>query len=222
MNHTDGQTRFLDISPYVEVPSDLQAPLSGDLRADVAIIGGGYTGLSTALALKKAGIDAVILEREFCGFGASGRNAGHLTPTICKDMPTTIMLFGTERAGKLASFADHCVETAEQLMVEYGIDCDYHASGNIMSVVHPAQEKRLRKATEAARAVGAKVRFVEPAEMRERQLPKAFLCGASKRSAARCTPASSSWACARRHWRREFASTSKQRSRGLAVTRIPA
>jgi gamma-glutamylputrescine oxidase len=120
----------------------------------------------------------VILEREFCGFGASGHNAGHLTPTICKDMPTAIMLFGKERAGKLARFADHCVETAEQLMVEYGIDCDYHANGNIMSVVHPAQEKRLRKATEAARAVGAKMRFVEPAEMRERQLPKAFLCGA--------------------------------------------
>jgi glycine/D-amino acid oxidase-like deaminating enzyme len=175
---TDSETPFLSVGPYVDVPADLQAPLECDIRADVAIVGGGLTGLSTALALKKAGIDAVILEREFCGYGASGRNAGHLTPTICKDMPTAIMLFGRERAGKLASFADHCVETAEQLIANLGIDCDYHASGNIMSVVHPAQEARLRKATAAARAIGARVRFIEPGEMRERGIPKAFLCGA--------------------------------------------
>ena len=175
---TDDETPFLPVSPYVEVPADLQAPLDGDIRSDVAIVGGGFTGLSTALALKKAGVDAVVLEREFCGYGASGRNAGHLTPTICKDMPTAIMLFGKERAGKLVSFADHCVETAENLIADLGIDCDYHASGNIMSVVHPAQEARLRKATEAARGIGARVRFVEPGEMRERGIPKAFLCGA--------------------------------------------
>ena len=175
---TDDRTPFLPLSPYVDVPADLQAPLAGDIRADVAIVGGGYTGLSTALALKQAGMDAVILEREFCGYGASGRNAGHLTPTICKDMPTAILLFGKERAGKLASFADHCVENAEHLIAELDIDCDYHASGNIMSVVHPAQEPRLRKATAAAREVGARVRFIEPDEMRERGLPPAFLCGA--------------------------------------------
>lgn len=175
---TDAGTRFLPLSPYLDPPLDLQAPLDGDIRADVAIVGGGFTGLSTALALKQMGTDAVILEREFCGYGASGRNAGHLTPTICKDMPTAIMLFGAERAGRLASFADHCVETAEQLMVEYGIDCDYHPGGNIMSVVHPAQEPRLRRATAAAQEIGARVRFVEAAEMRERGIPKAFLCGA--------------------------------------------
>ena len=166
MNRPDDQTPFLDISPYVRVPEDLQPGLEGNIRADVAVVGGGFTGLSTAL------------ERNFCGYGASGRNAGHLTPTICKDMPTAIMLFGRERAGKLASFADHCVENAEQMIARYGIDCDYLPSGNIMSVVHPAQEKRLRRATESALAVGARVRFVEPGEMRERGIPKAFLCGA--------------------------------------------
>ena len=174
----DNDTPFLPLGPYVDVPGDLQAPLDGDIRADVAIAGGGFTGLSTALALKQVGIDAVILEREFCGYGASGRNAGHLTPTICKDMPTAIMLFGKERAGRLASFADHCVETAEQLIAGHGIDCDYHPGGNIMSVVHPAQEPRLRRATAAAREIGARVRFIEPGEMRERGIPKAFLCGA--------------------------------------------
>jgi hypothetical protein len=67
------------------------------------------------------------------------------------------MLFGNETAGRLASFADHCVESAEQMIAEYGIDCDYRQSGNIMSVVHPSQEARLRKATAST---GASIRIL--------------------------------------------------------------
>jgi glycine/D-amino acid oxidase-like deaminating enzyme len=174
----DRSTPFLAISPYVEPPADLQRPLDADLRAEVAIVGGGYTGLSAALALQEAGVETVVLERDFCGYGASGRNAGHLTPTICKDLPTAYLLFGKETASQLVCFADHCVEHAEVLMQQLGIDCDYHAGGNIMTVVHPSQEARLRKATASARELGAKLRFIEPGEMRERGLPPAFLSGA--------------------------------------------
>lgn len=178
MTTDDTATRFLDISPYVSPPTELMPPLAMDIHADVAIVGGGYTGLSTALALHERGISAVVLERDFCGYGASGRNAGHLTPTICKDLPTAIMMFGRETAAQLARYADFCVESAEHLMTTYAIDCDYNRSGNIMAVIHPAQEKRLRAATEAAVALGAKMHFVEPREMRERGVPRAFLCGA--------------------------------------------
>ena len=52
--------------------------LREDVRADVAIIGGGYTGLSAALHLAEAGIDAVLVEAERVGWGASGRNGGQL------------------------------------------------------------------------------------------------------------------------------------------------
>ena len=178
MKPADDSTRFLEISPYLDRPTDIQASLDGDVQADVAIIGGGYTGLSTALALHEAGVSAVVLERHFCGFGASGRNAGHLTPTICKDLPTAKMLFGRDAAAALVRFADHCVERTEQLIREYGIACDYEPTGNIMAVVHRSQERRLRLATEAASALGARTRFVEAGEMRERGLPTAFLCGA--------------------------------------------
>lgn len=178
MRIDDTATRFLDISPYVSRPADAAPSLSTDIDADVAIVGGGYTGLSTALALHERGISAVVLERDFCGYGASGRNAGHLTPTICKDLPTAVMMFGRESAAQLARYADFCVESAEHLMKAYGIDCDYNQSGNIMAVIHPAQEKRLRAATEAAVALGAKMHFVEPDEMRARGIPRAFLCGA--------------------------------------------
>ena len=169
---------FLPISGYLELPPDREPPLVGDARADVAIVGGGLTGLSTALALKRAGVDAVVLEREFCGFGASGRNAGHLTPTIGKDLPTLRLLYGEERTAALVRFAEHCVHRAEELVAEHDIDCDYAPTGNVMAVVHPKQEKRLRRAAEVASKVGANVRFLEPEEMRARGLPPAFLCGA--------------------------------------------
>jgi glycine/D-amino acid oxidase-like deaminating enzyme len=174
----DPSAPFLPISSYLESPPDREPPLAGDARADVAIVGGGLTGLSTALALKRAGVDAVVLEREFCGFGASGRNAGHVSTTIGKDMPTLLMMYGEERTGALVRFAHHCVHRTEALISQHGIECEYAPTGNVMAVVHPKQEKRLRRASEFANKVGGNVRFLEPEEMRERGLPPAFLCGA--------------------------------------------
>ena len=84
----DWKDRFCPISAYIDrAPVDLQPALQADIDADVVIIGGGFTGLCAALRLRAEGVNVVLLEREFCGFGASDRNAGHLTPTISKDIP---------------------------------------------------------------------------------------------------------------------------------------
>ena len=88
---------FLGTSAWIDAPEDPRPPLAGDARADVAIVGGGLTGLSTAIALRDAGVDVALVERAFCGAGASGRNAGHLTPTIGKDMPTLRALMQEHR-----------------------------------------------------------------------------------------------------------------------------
>jgi NADPH-dependent 2,4-dienoyl-CoA reductase/sulfur reductase-like enzyme len=61
MQTNDPGTPFLDISPYVSIPDDLQPALQGDIQADVVIVGGGFTGLSTALALHKAGVGTALL-----------------------------------------------------------------------------------------------------------------------------------------------------------------
>jgi len=168
---------FLEISPWVEPPLDPQKALAGDLRSDVVVIGGGYTGLSAAISLRAQGADVAVLERDFAGAGASGRNAGHLTPTIGKDLATLLRLFGRERAARLARFADAAVEYAEETIRKLGIDCDYEPSGNVMAGLHPKQEPGLRRAAETAQALGANVRFVPEGEMRERGLPPAFRFG---------------------------------------------
>ncbi len=168
---------FAEYGAYLEPPADRKPPLATDVDADVAIIGAGYAGLSTALALRSAGIDPVVIEADFAGAGASGRNAGHLTPTIGKDLPTVLRLFGRERASALLHFADAAVDHAERVMKTHAIDCDYRASGNFLAAVHPDQAHRLQRAAQIGASIGAHVRFVSEGEMRERGVPPAFVCG---------------------------------------------
>ncbi len=171
------QLPYREISPWIDAPVDLQAPLGRELDCDVVIVGGGYTGLSTALSLRAQGADVAVLEREFAGAGASGRNAGHLTPTIGKDLATLLRFFGRERAARLVRFADAAVEYVEETIRKLGLDCDYDACGNFMAGVHPKQEPGLRRAAEVAGSLGANVRFVDEGEMRERGVPPAFRFG---------------------------------------------
>lgn len=173
----DPSLPFHEISPWVSAPQDLQPPLAAEIQADVVVVGGGYTGLSTALALRAQGADVVLLEREFAGSGASGRNAGHLTPTIGKDIPTLLRLFGRERARNLVRFADAAVEYTEETIRKHGIACEYEAVGNVLAGVHPKHEAPLRRAATAAAGLGARVRYLPPGEMRERGMPPAFCCG---------------------------------------------
>ena len=172
-----GEFPYEQVTPWLEEPTDLCPSLHSELRADVAVIGGGYTGLSAALHLRRQGVDVVLLEQGFAGSGASGRNAGHLTPTIGKDLPTLVRVFGAEYAGRLVRFADEAVEYTEDLIEIEAIDCDYRPSGNVVAAVHPTHEKRLRLGAEVARKLGSDVEFLDTWAMRDRQLPAAFHCG---------------------------------------------
>ncbi|MCZ6807717.1 MAG: FAD-binding oxidoreductase [Deltaproteobacteria bacterium] len=168
---------FEKISGWIREPANPCPSLKGDQHADVVVIGAGYTGLSAALSLREQGVDVLVLERDFAGAGASGRNAGHLTPTIGKDLPTLLRMFGEERAQALVRFADEAVEHTEHVIERLRIECGYEPNGNILASVHPKHEKRLREAATVALRLGGQVRFLSSDEMRERGLPRAFLCG---------------------------------------------
>ncbi len=73
-------------------------PLDGSRRADVCIVGGGYTGLSSALHLAQRGYDVVLLEARKPGWGASGRNGGQLCSGQRKDQITLTKMVGEEAA----------------------------------------------------------------------------------------------------------------------------
>jgi glycine/D-amino acid oxidase-like deaminating enzyme len=73
--------------------------IDGDTSADVAVVGAGFTGLSTALALARAGVDVAVIEAAEPGWGASGRNNGQVIPTLTRPEPDDII----RRHGEAAS-----------------------------------------------------------------------------------------------------------------------
>ncbi len=152
-------------------------PLEGDIETDYAIVGAGYTGLSAALRLREAGADVVVLERDYAGFGASGRNAGHLTPTIGKDLPTLLRLYGRERGGALVRLAEKAIEHVESVLTDLEIGCDYEPVGNVLAGIHRGQAASLERAAGAGRELGASLKLLTAADLEDRGLPRAFCCG---------------------------------------------
>lgn len=163
-------------SVWMEGVVPTTTPLTGDVDADVAIVGAGFTGLSAAIALRAAGHSVVVLEQSHVGFGASGRNAGHLTPVIGKDLPTLATLF-RKRAPGLIALVEEAVGHVEGTIADHGIDCGYEAVGNVLAAVHPKQHAMLDKAARAAETLGLASTLLEPADMRARDLPNAFTRG---------------------------------------------
>jgi glycine/D-amino acid oxidase-like deaminating enzyme len=177
------------VSPWlreVEAPTE---PLVDRVEADVVIVGAGLTGLSSALALRREGLSVAIVEREIAGFGASGRNAGHLTPTIGKDLPTLAWMFGRERARALVHLAEVAIEHTQRLIETHGIACDYEAVGNVLAAVHASQAGAVEKAAAAARELGAPGELLDGAGMRRLGVPERFVLGFHEPSGGVLNPA---------------------------------
>jgi gamma-glutamylputrescine oxidase len=165
-------------SLWMEEVTDAPAPAwRGEGAVDIAIIGGGFTGLSAAIALRAAGASVVVLEQAIAGFGASGRNAGHLTPTIGKDLPTLARFYGRERAQGLVALVQHAIGHVESTIAQHGIDCAYEPVGNVMAAVHERQHHALDRAAAAAEALKLDGELLEPEAMRKRSIPQAFTRG---------------------------------------------
>ncbi|MBZ2169445.1 NAD(P)/FAD-dependent oxidoreductase [Marinobacter sp. F4216] len=168
---------FTEGSFWLEAPDDIQPALRGQQRCDVAIIGGGYTGLSAALRLRERGVDVALLEKDYCGFGASGRSAGHVTPTVGKDIPSCIRRYGMERGMAYVRFAEQAVAEFESLIHRHGIDCDYQPTGNIVAGVHETHRAKLMESAESVGKLGIRMHYLDETAMRERGLPPAFRFG---------------------------------------------
>ena len=104
-------------------PLDQLPPLQGDARADVCVIGGGYTGLSAALHLAQAGRRVVLLEAQRVGFGASGRNGGQLGSGQRVDQTDLEKMVGNDRARALWDMGEEAKALVKGLIAEHQIDC---------------------------------------------------------------------------------------------------
>lgn len=98
---------------------------------DVAIIGGGFTGLSAALHLAKAGTRVVVFEAGLVGSGASGRNGGHLNNGLAHSFIAAKQHLGVERAKALYKAFDDSIDTIERSVEEENIDCSFRRAGKL-------------------------------------------------------------------------------------------
>ncbi|WP_395407419.1 NAD(P)/FAD-dependent oxidoreductase [Pseudoduganella sp. UC29_106] len=171
------QNPYRPIGGWVEQPADLQAPLDAHVSADAVVVGAGFAGLSTALELSARGAKVAVIERDFAGFGASGRNAGYLAGSMGIEFDLFLKRIGHERARRIVEFYDEGVTYVEGKLREYGIDCDYVNSGIIRAGVHQSQERKLRKAAKTGLELGSHTEFLDSSTMRARGIPPAFLFG---------------------------------------------
>lgn len=105
-------------------------PLRGAATADVCIVGGGYTGLSAAIHLRQRGYSVILLEANRVGWGASGRNGGHVGTGQRAGQEQLEKWVGLQQAQALWQLGLEAVETVCDLIAEHDIDCDLR-SGNL-------------------------------------------------------------------------------------------
>jgi gamma-glutamylputrescine oxidase len=113
------------------------SPLSGQTRAHVAIIGGGYTGLSAALHLAEAGVDVALVEADRVGSGASGRSGGQLHSGQRRDQDWLEARLGVDDAHHLWSLAEEAKALVKDLIARRRIECDWRPG--LIEATHKAR-----------------------------------------------------------------------------------
>ena len=175
----------------LEPGADSTEPLSGTHRADVCIVGGGYTGLWTALHIKELdpSVDVVVIEADFCGAGASGRSGGFVTGWWQK-LPMLVQTFGEDEGVRLAREAGAGAAAIGRFCADHGIDADYRPGGVLLTATAPGHIENWELAVRATQQRGFDVYAVlQPGEVARRAGSPVHLGGVLDHTGARVQPA---------------------------------
>ncbi|MDE2306251.1 MAG: FAD-binding oxidoreductase [Gammaproteobacteria bacterium] len=141
--------------------------LEGESRAQVAVIGGGFAGLSTALHLARRGVEVVLLEQSLLGWGASGRNGGQVHVGLRRDQEWLERQVGEAAARRLWELALEARAHLDQLIRDYSIRCDFR--GGLLHADHKRRytEDTRRHVEHLRERYGyTRLRFVDRDEVR--------------------------------------------------------
>lgn len=146
-------------------PEQRFPPFERDGRTGIAIVGGGLTGLSTALHLAEAGHDVTVLEAEVPGWGASGRNGGQLNPGLKFNPSWFLEHFGEAQGRKIVDFAWSTVEETATLVERLGIDCGMRRCGTLRAATSEREAGAVRASYEDMRAHGMPLKWLDKADL---------------------------------------------------------
>src|ERR1700704_1797804 len=166
-------------------------PLAKNVNADVAIVGGGFTGLWTAYFLSQANpsLGIVLLEQDICGGGPSGRNGGFASGWW-DELDGLVALYGAEPAARACRAISASITEIGRFCDEHGIDAWFKRAGYIYAITADAHERLCEEMVALAREVGApdELRELTREDVRARCVSPAFRGGAFMRDGASLQP----------------------------------
>jgi len=124
-------------------PAPERPPLTGDIDADVCVVGGGIAGCATALFLAERGYKVVLLEGNRIAYGASGRSGGQAIVGYACSQDKLVAQVGRDDARKMFDISVEALDLIKALVAKHGIDCDLHW-GHLHTAIKPRQEAELR------------------------------------------------------------------------------
>ncbi|WP_183092377.1 NAD(P)/FAD-dependent oxidoreductase [Nocardioides stalactiti] len=175
---------YESFSGWVDAPADLRPGVDGDVTCQVAVIGGGIGGMSTALRLAQRGQDVVVVEAEFCGHGSSSRNAGQLAGAPGGDLQLLNLLSRKKMPGMMR-LAEHAAHHVEDFIAKHDIECEYEATGNAFAAVSRGQMGRVRRVAKIVTRAGGHVEVGTAAEL---GIPRGFVGGMREMIGGRMNP----------------------------------
>ncbi len=137
--------------------------LEGSVRADVCIVGGGFTGLSAALHLAEAGVSVVVLEAHEPGWGASGRNGGQVNPGLKPDPDEVERDFGPELGGRMLALSYGAPDAVFDLIRRHQIACEARQEGTIRAALDATSAAAIARSAEQGARRGWPVTFADAA-----------------------------------------------------------
>ncbi len=162
--------------------------LTGVEKTDVVVIGAGFTGLSTALALRGAGVDVVVLEANEPGWGASGRNNGQVIPTLSRPDPEDIIARHGAAGERFVGLLRDSASILFDLAARHRINAEQEQTGWVQPVHSPGRMKIAERRVRQWSQFGAPVELLSCEEMREMLGSEAWFGGFWNRTGGHVNP----------------------------------
>jgi glycine/D-amino acid oxidase-like deaminating enzyme len=187
-----GMTQIVEWPPSLwaaQTPPGPELPeLAGAYTADVVVIGAGFTGLSTALHLREAGVDVAIVEAMEPGWGASGRNNGQVIPTLSRPDPDDIVARHGAAGERFVAMLRDSASILFDTVRRYDIDAEHEQAGWVQPVHSPGRIRIAERRVRQWSKYGAAVELLSREQVRNMLGSEAWHGGFSNNSGGHINP----------------------------------